>query len=128
MAVGPWLDKAADGRRVVLIDDDETVRELCAEALVDAGYRVHAFAAGEEALDALAALGVEVLVVDWNLPGLDGVEVTRRALALIPDLPVLMISGNRRDAEDAAVGSGVCRVIGKPFLIEELVAAVSALV
>jgi len=126
MAVGPRLDKAASGERVVVVDDDETVRELCAEALVEAGYHVEAFGAGEEALRALPGLDVDVLVVDWNLPGLDGVEVTRRALALIPALPVLMISGNRRDAMTAAEGSGVRRVLGKPFHVEDLVAAVTA--
>jgi CheY-like chemotaxis protein len=113
MAVGPWLDKAASGERVVVVDDDETVRELCAEALVEAGYHVDAFGAGEDALRAL--------------PGLDVDEVTRRALALIPALPVLMISGNRRDAMTAAEGSGVRRVLGKPFHVEDLVAAVTAL-
>ena len=127
MAVGPRLDKAASRERVIVIDDDETVRELCAEALLEAGYRVDAFGAGEDALRAMPSLEPDVLVVDWNMPGLDGAEVARRARTLDPSLPVLMISGNRVAATIAAEAAGVRHVLGKPFLLEELVAAVAAL-
>jgi len=102
------------------------VRELCAEALEEAGYRVDAFGAGEEALRALPALAADVLVVDWNLPGLDGVEVARRARALAPALGVVVISGNHWAAAAAAERAGVRHVLGKPFLLEDLVAAVAA--
>jgi DNA-binding response OmpR family regulator len=128
MAVGPRLDKAgAGGRSVVLVDDDPSVREFCAQALLEAGYRVDVFGRGEEALRALAAATADVLVVDWKMPGLDGAEVARRARALDPRLPVLMITGNRWEAAAAADRAGIHRVLGKPFLVEELVAAVTAL-
>ena len=126
MAGGPGLDKTARPERVVVVDDDATVRALCAEALEEAGYRVDAFGAGEEALRALPTLAADVLVVDWNLPGLDGVEVARRARALAPALGVVVISGNHWAAAAAAERAGVRHVLGKPFLLEDLVAAVAA--
>lgn len=128
MAVGPRIDKAgARARSIVVVDDDPSVREICAQALFDAGYCVAAFGGGEEALRALAAATADVLVVDWRMPGLDGAEVARRARVLDPRLPVLMITGNRLEAAAAADRAGVHRVLDKPFRIEDLVAAVTAL-
>lgn len=130
MAVDARLDKAcAEGRLIVVVDDDPSVRELCVDELLQAGYRVVAFAGGEEALEALRSGAAEaaVLVVDWKMPDLDGAEVARRARALDPRLPVLMITGNRHEAAPAARRAGVCRIIDKPFGIEEFVAAVNGL-
>ncbi len=112
---------------VVVVDDDPSVRELCVEELVEAGYRVDAFARGEPALSALAAAPAAVLVVDWKMPGLDGAEVACRARALYPRLPILMITGNRHEAAAAAARAGIDHILDKPFLIEDLVAAVTAL-
>jgi CheY-like chemotaxis protein len=128
MAVGPRLDKAgARTGSIVVVDDDGGVREICAEALGEAGYRVEVFAEGEEALRALAGAAAAVLVVDWKMPGLDGAEVARRARALDPRLAVLMITGSRGEAQASADRAGVDRMLDKPFLVEDLVAAVAAL-
>lgn len=128
MAVDARLDKASAERSVIaVVDDDPSVRELCADALLEAGYRVDAYARGEEALHALASAAVAVLVVDWRMPGLDGAEVARRARALHPRLPVLMITGNRHDAAVAATRVGVRHILDKPFRVEDFVAAVHAL-
>jgi DNA-binding response OmpR family regulator len=128
MAVGPRLDKAgARTGSIVVVDDDGGVREICAEALGEAGYRVEVFAEGEEALRALAGAAAAVLVVDWKMPGLDGAEVARRARALDPRLAVLMITGSRGEAQASADRAGVDRMLDKPFLVEDLVAAVTAL-
>jgi len=71
MAVGPRLDKAGErGRSIVVVDDDPSVREVCADALLEAGYRVNVFGGGEEALRALTGDIPDLLVVDWNMPGL----------------------------------------------------------
>lgn len=130
MAVDARLDKArAEGRLIVVVDDDPSVRELCVDELRQAGYRVEAFAGGKEALDALSsgAAGAAVLVVDWKMPDLDGAEVARRARVLDPRLPILMITGNRQEAAPAARRAGVRHIIDKPFQIEEFVAAVAGL-
>lgn len=128
MAVWGQVDKAReDGCRIVLVDDDPGVRELCVEALRGAGYRVDAFGRGEDALEALARAAATVLVVDWAMPGLDGAEVARRALALDPRLAVLMVTGSRREAAAAAARAGVRYILDKPFDVEDLVAAVADL-
>lgn len=128
MAVGPRIDKTgARPRFVVVVDDDPSVRDVCADVLVEAGYRVEAFGEGEAALRALEAMAVDVLVVDWKMPGLDGAEIARRARALDPRLPVLMITGSRGEAAEPAGRAGIHRLLDKPFRVEDLVAVVAAL-
>lgn len=128
MAAETRLDKAHAGdRRIVVVDDDPEVLEVCGDALLEAGYRVATFGRGGEALRALAETGADVLVVDWEMPDLDGVEVARRARALDPRLAVLMITGNAGEAATVAHRAGIQRIIDKPFYVEDLVAAVTAL-
>ena len=128
MAVDPRLDKAPARRHlIVVVDDDASIREVCVDVLGEAGYDVDAFARGEDALLALTTVAPAVLVVDWKMPGLDGAEVTRRARAHDPRLPVLMVTGNVREAAAAARGAGVDRLLDKPFRVEDLVNAVRAL-
>ena len=128
MAAHTHVDKTG-GRPllIVVVDDDEGVREVCADGLREAGYVVEAFARGDDALRAVARVTVAVLVVDWRMPGLDGAEVTRRARALTPELGVLMITGNPGEAAEPARSAGVDLVLTKPFDVTELVSAVTAL-
>jgi DNA-binding response OmpR family regulator len=128
MAADTRVDKTAGGPPlIVVVDDDEGVREVCVDGLRDAGYAVAAFARGDDALRAVARVAVAVLVVDWRMPGLDGAEVARRARALAPGLGVLMITGHPGEAAAPARSAGVDRLLTKPFDVAELVSAVTAL-
>lgn len=128
MAADTRVDKTAGGPPlIVVVDDDEGVREVCVDSLREAGYAVAAFARGDDALRAVARVAVAVLVVDWRMPGLDGAEVARRARALSPGLGVLMITGNPSEAAAPARSAGVDRLITKPFDVADLVSAVTAL-
>jgi PAS domain S-box-containing protein len=72
-------DAAADGkRRILVIDDSATYRNQVREALEGAGYAVQAAETGEEGLTMAAASGPDAVIVDGNLPGIDGVTVVRR--------------------------------------------------
>ena len=128
MAAHTHVDKTGGGPPlIVLVDDDEGVREVCTDGLREAGYLVEAFARGDDALRAVARMTVAVLVVDWRMPGLDGAEVTRRARALTPGLAVLMITGNPGEAAEPARSAGVDLLLKKPFDVTELVSAVTTL-
>lgn len=128
MAVDTGIDKVANAPPlIVVVDDDEGVREVCIDGLREAGYHVEAYARGEEALRTLSRDVVAVLVVDWRMPGLDGAEVARRARVLMPGLGVLMITGNPNEAAAPARSAGVDRLLTKPFNVAELVSAVAAL-
>jgi len=121
-------DETSDGWRgasILLIDDDSGVREVTAAMLRDLGYEVHEAGSGGAALDLLeGALRVDLLLVDFAMPGMSGADVARRVHASRPFLPTVFITGY---AEHSALG-GVpeSHIIGKPFQQEELAEKVRA--
>ena len=106
---------------ILLVDDDEAVRETSAEMLQELGYTVVQAASGQAALSVLDQHdGVEVMVTDVRMPGMSGLELSDIAARRFRDLRVILISGyflpqpiNRR-------------FLQKPFRIRELDAAIRA--
>lgn len=107
---------------VLLVDDDDLVRESTAELLEALGHRTTAVASGESALEALAAGDVpDLVVLDRNMPGLGGKETLGRLRLTHPDLPVLMASGQIDQAAlDLAAQDSRLYLVGKPFSMDEL--------
>ncbi|TCP37438.1 PAS domain S-box protein [Sphingomonas sp. BK235] len=118
---------ASIARRCVLVlDDEDRVREITAEALRDSGCRVIEAADGAAALDALAAdPAVEAVVADVAMPGMNGIEFGRRARIGRPTLPVLFVTGYADADELAALPEA--QVIRKPFTRAQLVERLAAL-
>ena len=110
---------------VVVVDDNHRVADVYVEMLETLGHTAYPFFDGQTFLDALATLRPDLLIVDRRMRGLDGLEVARRARALRPDLPILMISaGPPGDAEEAAF---IDRFLSKPCTITDFAQAVSEL-
>jgi PAS domain S-box-containing protein len=115
----------ADATPVLLVDDEELVRAATAEMLLEAGYRVTQAASGYEALRLLeGGLNIAALVTDFAMPGMAGLQLAREALALRPDLQVLMITGYANFSEQEAGG---LKRLAKPFRQADLAAAVGDL-
>jgi PAS domain S-box-containing protein len=113
---------ALGAMEVLLVDDDEDVRFLMARMLRKAGVRqVQACAGGEAALAALeAGARPDLVILDQNMPGLDGVQTMERIRILLPQMPVLISSGQPDIQEwDCFRRPGV-GVISKPFSLEEI--------
>lgn len=112
---------------VLVVDDDAVIRAYVARALTLAGFEVAAAADGREALRLVAEDRVRpaVVVTDIEMPGMTGVELAARLLALRPTLRIVMMTGDPGRAE-AARGhpSIVDEVLLKPMRPEELVRAV----
>jgi two-component system response regulator PhoP len=115
--------------RALVVEDDAHVREVIVAALRGGGYEVSAAATGSEG-DALAADGgFDVAVIDWNLPGLPGVELVRRLREAKDDTPVVMVTA--RDAVGDRVSGldyGADDYLVKPFHVDELLARVRSVV
>jgi len=113
---------AAHSLSVLLVDDDDLVRESTTELLEALGHLVTAVASGESALEALAAGDVpDLVVLDRNMPGLGGKETLVRLRRTFPDLPVLMASGQiDQTALDLAAQDSHLSLVGKPFSMDEL--------
>ena len=113
--------------RVLVVDDEPPIVELVSGYLVREGYEVVATGDGLEALDLVRASGVDVVILDVMLPGLDGIEVCRR-LRTFSDAYVLMLTA-RGEEIDRIMGLtvGADDYLVKPFSPRELVARVKAL-
>jgi signal transduction histidine kinase/CheY-like chemotaxis protein len=107
--------------RVLLVDDDTAVREVTAGLLQDLGYRVVEAGSGGAALDLLDRQAeIDVLLVDFAMPGMNGAEVAREVHARRPGLPILFVTGYADTEALAAAGDdGILR---KPFVERDLAA------
>ncbi len=102
------------GRKVLVVDDEPLVLDVVAEMLQELGCDVETSTRPDEALTRLSSdPGIQVLVADVNMPGLDGRHLAFRAKQMQPDLQVLLLSGLDND------GYGF-PIIRKPFLQSDL--------
>jgi CheY-like chemotaxis protein len=113
----PILAPRDRGRRLLVVDAVVDSRHLLRSMLAPAGFEVHEAADGAEALDAITQLKPELVLMDWRMPGLDGLEITRR-LRADHSLPqprlVLMASPAIGDGRQQALAAGADDVLGKP--------------
>ena len=116
------------GRRPVLVvDDDDAVREVCAAMLEDIGWRVVPASGGEDALAKLDGCEFAALLTDVAMPGMSGVELAGRARMRCPDLPILFASGYADlDSFGAQLRNEI--VLKKPYRLSELGDRLAALV
>lgn len=115
---------------ILLADDDQATRDLVRRALEQDQHRVDITQDGAEALDALTSQPdtYDVLVSDVHMPGLDGIDLARRAIAAAPRLKLLLMSGFAEELERAeALGSPNLGIITKPFTLEQIRTAVRTL-
>src|SRR6185437_6193496 len=109
--------------RVLLVDDDEDVRAVTAAMLREDGHEVVEAANGPAALAILGESGdgIEAMIVDFAMPGMNGIELARQARRRIPGLPALLVTGYADSA--ALAGSGEAgEVLQKPFRRADLAA------
>ncbi|MEE8550881.1 MAG: response regulator, partial [Gemmatimonadota bacterium] len=107
--------------RVLVVEDDEVLRQLMVEVLSDQGYEVVAIETGERGLEAMERELFDVILLDINLPGMDGMEVLRRTPSRQPDAQiVIMTAFGTVDTAVAAMKQGAFDYINKPFSTEEL--------
>jgi signal transduction histidine kinase len=110
---------AKTNARVVLVDDDNAVREVTAALLRDQGYVVHEAGSGGAALALLDRTGpVDLIIIDFAMPGMSGAELARHVQAKRPALSVLFVTGFAERASLTGVHDG--RIISKPFINGEL--------
>ena len=111
--------------KILVVDDDEQMREDVAEMLEREGYEVTHVGSGEEALEKLKKEDIDVILTDLMMPGIDGMEVLRQSKKLKPAVRVIMITGFGT-IENAvnAMKDGASDYISKPFKIGEVQATV----
>jgi two-component system cell cycle response regulator CpdR len=114
--------------RILLAEDDDSLRGFLSRALERAGYEVTACPDGETAVEALGET-YDVLLTDIVMPGIDGIEVARRAAALQPHLRIMFITGFAAVALSAGDRAPAgAKVLSKPIHLREIVAEVERMI
>jgi CheY-like chemotaxis protein len=117
---------------VLVVDDDAAVRTTVRLVLERGGHTVAVAGDGHAGVARLAAGGIDLLIVDLFMPGMDGIETIRQVRHHHPDLPVIVVSGaaadiaapGRPDFLGMAVKLGAVRSIQKPFKPRDMIKAV----
>lgn len=102
--------------RILIVDDEQSVREVLSEYFTEQGYSVENAAGGEEALALVQRSTPDLVLLDVRMPGIDGVETLRRIREIAPDVSVIMVTAN----EDIGLARetlklGALDYVAKPF-------------
>ena len=107
--------------RILVVEDDEEMRRLLEEELLETGYSVLTSSSGSAALECLQNSQVDLIVTDLRMPGLNGDELLTRVRSQSPFLPVVIITAfGSVDSAVAAVKAGAYHYLVKPFSMEQL--------
>lgn len=121
---GEGKDRPGDRPRILVVDDEQAVRDLLAKTLTMADYDVDSAPDGASAIDRLRAVEYDLLITDLKMPGMDGLSVIREARRSAPDLPVIIITGYSTEASAIeAINLGVAGYLTKPFRLPRILAA-----
>jgi two-component system, cell cycle response regulator CpdR len=113
--------------RILLAEDDESMRLYLARALERVGYEVVAVESGDAAEPLLTSERFDLLLTDIVMPGMDGIELAQRASEVAPDMRVMFITGFAAVALKAGKKAPDAKVLSKPFHLRDLVAEVDRL-
>ncbi|HWL47778.1 MAG TPA: response regulator [Sphingomonadaceae bacterium] len=107
--------------RILLAEDDDSMRDYLARALEKVGYAVTAVDRGTAALPYLEAGGVDLLLTDIVMPEMDGIELAQRAAMIAPAMRVMFITGFAAVALKEGDALPNARILSKPFHLRDLV-------
>jgi PAS domain S-box-containing protein len=117
-----------EGARVLLVEDNEINAELAVDILTDAGVRVSVVRNGKQALESLAASHFDAVLMDCQMPVMDGYTATRalRQEKRLQDLPIIAMTANAMIGDrEAALAAGMNDHITKPIVIDEMLATLA---
>jgi two-component system, OmpR family, response regulator MprA len=117
-------------RRILVVDDDAEAREMLEEFLAEEGYAVETAPDGVTALDKLHAFRADVVVTDFEMPGMDGLELIRLIQSRYPGRPTLLVTARDDAVLTDAVAAGGSRPVAclhKPIDLDDLTLVVEQL-
>lgn len=110
-------------KKILLVDDEDSIHLLYREEFEDEGYEVHSALSGEEALAQMKLLTPDLVILDINMPGLNGIDVLRQLKEMNPALPVILSSAYQEFKQDLATWASDEYIV-KSSNLDELKAAV----
>ena len=114
---------------ILLAEDDESLRRFLAAALVKAGHTVTDFGDGDEAFNCLKGFRFDLLLTDIVMPGMDGIELAKRAAEMDSGLKIMFITGFAAVAlHPSSQAPKQAKVLSKPFHLREIVQEVERMI
>ena len=110
--------------RILLAEDDASMREYLQRALQRVGYDVEAVGCGTEAMPLLESEQFDLLLTDIVMPEMDGIELAQKAAAIDPAIRVMFITGFAAVALQSGRAAPEAKMLSKPFHLKDLVAEV----
>jgi len=105
---------------VLVVDDNDSIREILTALLSHRGYRCESAANGREAMEKVAQGHFDVVITDVNMPEMDGITLTRELTLRFSDLPVMIMTAQLDEhCRESARSAGAREVLEKPFEISE---------
>ena len=122
-SAAPSARTSTERPRILVVDDEASIRDLLSKTLALADYDVDTSPDGRSALERLRLYPYDLLIVDLKMPGMDGLAVVREAKRLKADLPVIIITGySTESAAIEALNLGVTSYLTKPFKVSQVLA------
>ncbi|MEK6726036.1 MAG: response regulator [Deltaproteobacteria bacterium] len=116
---------ALTSHRILLVDDHNIVREACSELLIEYGYEVDTANDGKDALDKMKAASYDLVIIDINMPMLNGIELYKEVSSLYPNtkVKILFITGDISGEMDAFTFTmqNNNNILKKPFIKDEFI-------
>ena len=110
------------GISILVVDDNEAIREAIAVILLGHGYRCESAKNGIEAMQRVRQGRFDAIVTDLEMPEMDGIALTRKLSKYFPDLPVMIMTGlSDDDCKEIAFRAGAREFLSKPFDVHNLV-------
>jgi DNA-binding NtrC family response regulator len=111
--------------RILIVEDESLIGWSMANALMRAGYEPEVVACGEDAVEKVLGGGIELVISDYRLPRMDGLDLAARVKEISHTLPVIIISADEElGAAEIDSSSGIDYFIDKPFNLNEIVTLV----
>ncbi len=119
--------KTFPNARILIVDDERTLRRTLGRKLIHLGYRVTEAASGPEALEHISRQEFDLALLDMKMPGMDGIEVLEAARPLAPDTVFIILTAyGTLDSAIAAIRQGAYDYLLKPSPLDEIVQAVES--
>lgn len=115
--------------QILLAEDDESLRRFLAQALAKAGHAVTDFGDGADAHECLKGFRFDLLLTDIVMPGMDGIELAKRAAEMDSNLKIMFITGFAAVAlHPSSNAPKQAKILSKPFHLREIVAEVDRMI
>ena len=107
--------------KILIVDDDRIFSENLSELLMRHGYDPHTTNSGAEALKIVAGDHIELVITDYKMPNLSGLEVIEGVKKIRPDIPVVMVTAYKESSiKRCAMEAGAAAYVTKPFEVNEM--------